>query len=268
MQRGDRVRLCPHPRGDIFDLALAGQTARIDMIEQDFEGRRHVVVILDRDPGRAIGPKAPGHRFFFAPDELELLDPVADAPALPGRTVLVGGIGNIFMGDDGWGVEVAQRLARRHHPAGVQIVDFGIRGYDLASALVAGYDGAILIDACPRGQAPGTVFVIEPEADGEPPMLDPHAMDPLQVLRLARSIGTLPAQVLLVGCEPATLGPDEGAIGLSPAVASAVDPAVAVIEELIARHLHPDSPLQSHSTLPHPERGDPQWQPVSQSPVT
>jgi hydrogenase maturation protease len=245
MQRGDRVRLRPHPRGDIFDLALAGQTARIDMIEQDFEGRRHVVVILDGDPGRAIGPKAPGHRFFFSPEELELLAPDRDAPSLPSRTVLVAGIGNIFMADDGFGVEVAQRLARRFQPPGVQVVDFGIRGYDLACALVAGHDAAILVDACPRGDAPGTVFVIEPESDAGPPALDPHAMDPIQVLRLARSIGTLPAHVVLVGCEPATLGPEEGAIGLSAAVAGAVDTATAIVEELVARHLQP----QSHGDL-------------------
>jgi hydrogenase maturation protease len=236
MKPGDHVRLHPAGRGDIFDLALDGRTARIEKIEEDFEGKRHVVVLLDDDPGRAMGPRAPAHRFFFAPDEVECL------PSAPVTRILVGGIGNIFLGDDGFGVEVAQRLVRHAWPSGVQVTDFGIRGYDLAYALVSGHDHAILVDACPRGQVPGTIFVIEPDLDAEPPMLDPHAMDPLQVLRLARTLGELPATVTIVGCEPATLGPDEGQMGLSPQVAAAVDHATIVVEQLIAKLVTGDPP--------------------------
>jgi hydrogenase maturation protease len=238
MKRGDHVRLHPRAHGDIFDLALDGQTARIDAIEDDLDGHRHVVVILDSDPGRSIGPRAPGHRFFFAPEELEHLDTAGADEPMPSRSILIAGIGNIFLGDDAFGVEVAQRLARQQWPAGVHVADFGIRGYDLAYALVAGHDQAILVDACPRGQPPGTVFVIEPDIDAEPPMLDPHAMDPLQVLRLARTLGELPGTVTIVGCEPATLGPDEGQMGLSPEVAAAVDEAVTVIDRLIQEMLN------------------------------
>jgi hydrogenase maturation protease len=243
MQRGDHVRLHPSPRGDIFDLALAGQTARIDKVEEDFEGKIHVVVILDADPGRAIGPRAPAHRFFFSPEELELLGTRdVDGTPIPTRSVLIAGIGNIFLGDDGFGVEVAQRLAARRWPPGVHVADFGIRSYDLAFALVSGHDHAILVDACPRGQPPGTLFVIAPDVDTEAPLLDAHAMDPLQVLRLARTLGQLPGTVTVVGCEPATLGPEEGLMGLSPPVAAAVDEAAIVIERLVAQLTTGDSP--------------------------
>lgn len=156
--------------------------------------------------------------------------------------MLVAGVGNIFLGDDGFGVEVAQRLAARTLPAGVTVGDYGIRGYDLAYALMARPDHAILIDACPRGEAPGTLFVIEPDpADlgpaGDPGYLDGHAMNPVSVLRLARSLGGELNPVVVVGCEPATLGPEEGVIGLSAPVAAAVDDAVELVESLIARFL-------------------------------
>jgi len=74
LQPGDRVRLHPRSRGDIFDIALIGQTARVDSVQQDFEGEFHVAVMLDADPGRSVGPRAPAHRFFFAPEELEKME--------------------------------------------------------------------------------------------------------------------------------------------------------------------------------------------------
>jgi hydrogenase maturation protease len=246
MQRGDYVRLHPQTRGDVFDLALAGQTARVESVEVDFEGREHVVVLVDADPGRAIGPRAPAHRFFFAPEELELLETgPTDAPTTP-CSILVAGIGNIFLGDDGFGVEVVQRMARQAWPAGVRVMDFGIRGYDLAYALMEHYDQVILVDACPRGEAPGTVYVIEPdvEADDAQATLDGHDMNPLQVLRLARSMGAVPAHVTIVGCEPATLGPEEGLMGLSPPVEAAVNEGAAVIERLITQFLNESEPVE------------------------
>jgi hydrogenase maturation protease len=169
-----------------------------------------------------------------------------DLPARPTatRSILVAGIGNIFLGDDGFGVEVAQRLAGRALPDGVTVADYGIRGYDLAYALVRGADRTILVDACPQGEAPGTVFVLEPDlAELDAPaagtaVLDAHDLNPLHVLRLARSLGAELKSVVVVGCEPATLGPPEGQMGLSEPVRAAVDEAVTMIEGLIERFLN------------------------------
>lgn len=252
---GDRVRLNPHPNGDIFDLSLSGQTASVQSIEQDYEGKFYVAVVVDQDPGRTIGPRGPGHRFFFDPEEIEWLDTNPDGvPGAAPLNILIAGIGNIFLGDDGFGVEVAQRLARRTLPAGVRVVDFGIRGYDLAYALVAAPDRTILVDACPRGESPGTVFVLEPDLASldtevrQATVLDAHDMNPMHVLRLARSLGATLQRVLVVGCEPATLGPDEGLMGLSEPVEAAVDVAVTKIESLVARLISESEPPQPAPT--------------------
>jgi hydrogenase maturation protease len=241
LKKGDRVRLHPKVRGDVFDLALTGRTATVSSIEQDFDGRLYVAVLVDDDPGTAIGPRRPGHRFFFAPEEVELIASPGEAVGPASRSILVAGIGNIFLGDDGFGVEVVHRLARRPLPEGVRVADYGIRGYDLAYALADDPDCTILVDACPRGDAPGTVYLVEPELDtldldeSQPMLFDAHTMNPVSVLRLARSMGAPLRRVFLVGCEPATLGPEEGQLGLSPAVEAAVDQAVALIESLVAR---------------------------------
>jgi len=241
--KGARVRLRPRAGGDVFDLVLIDKAATVESVEQDLEGNYLISVVLDEDPGAHLGMmRQPGHRFFFAPEELELLPDDGRPRAPAAASILVAGIGNIFLGDDGFGVEVAQRLAARTLPEGVTVGDYGIRGYDLAYALMARPDHAILIDACPRGEAPGTLFVIDPDpADlgpaGDPGYLDGHAMNPVSVLRLARSLGGALNPVVVVGCEPATLGPEEGLIGLSAPVAAAVDDAVALVESLIARFL-------------------------------
>jgi hydrogenase maturation protease len=237
---GDRVMLRPRPRGDIFDLALAGQVAIVEAIEQDYEGKLHVTVVVEHDPGRDLGMmRQPGHRFFFTPEEIEPYRGVRQQT----KKILVAGIGNIFLGDDGFGVEVAQRLTTRKFPGNVTVRDFGIRGYDLTFALIDDYDAAILIDACPHGQPPGTVSVIEPELDAQPgrAMLDAHTMNPVQVLGLAREMGPLPKQILLVACEPASLGGDQGEIGLSAEVKAAVDKAVEKVEALIEEHAREQS---------------------------
>jgi len=230
LKPGDTVRLRPRAGGDIFDLALAGKNAIIDSIEQDYEGNCHFAVILEDDPGKDLGAlRQPGHRFFFKPEEVEALKP---APR-----ILIAGIGNIFLGDDAFGVEVLRRLP--NFGPNVTVKDFGIRGYDLAYALLDGYELVILVDAAPRGDAPGTLYVmelnIEAADSGEQTgsALDAHAMTPTGVLRLARSLGgPLPARILLVGCEPASLGGDEGFIGLSDPVSAAVDAAVPLIESI------------------------------------
>ncbi len=170
---------------DILDIALQEQIATIESIEQDYEGKTHLGIVLDDDPGRDLGLlRQPGHRFFFDVSEVEplLREEQLRKDAIPKPRVLVAGIGNIFLGDDGFGVEVAQQLCRSDMPAAVRVMDFGIRGLDLAYALQDGYETTILIDAFPHGQAPGTVSVIEPDdpvaSPGEADFLEPHAMNP------------------------------------------------------------------------------------------
>jgi hydrogenase maturation protease len=154
-------------------------------------------------------------------------------------TVLVAGIGNVFLGDDGFGVEVVQRLAGRTFRPGVTIRDFGIRGFDLAFSLIDGADVTILVDATARGGTPGTLYTIEPQladaVDGDTsPSLATHGMDPVKALRMAQTLGGARGRIFLVGCEPETFGPDhEGFMGLSAPVAAAVDEAVRIIEELV-----------------------------------
>jgi len=151
--------------------------------------------------------------------------------------VLVAGVGNVFLGDDGFGVEVARRLAAMSWPAEVRVADFGIRAVHLAYELLdrGADDVLVLVDAVARGAAPGTVFVIEPDLGAldaqpaAPEALDPHTMHPELVLRMAKSLGATLGPVMIVGCEPATL--EEG-MGLSGPVAGAVDEAVQLAREL------------------------------------
>jgi hydrogenase maturation protease len=154
--------------------------------------------------------------------------------------VLVAGVGNVFLGDDGFGVEVARRLDGERFPEGVQVADFGIRGVHLAYELLEGYDLLILIDAAPRGEAPGTVFVLEPDfgssggvARGESGfLLDAHSLDPEVVLGILADLGGRVGRVVIVGCEPAEV---IERMGLSEPVARAADEAARVVRELIAR---------------------------------
>jgi hydrogenase maturation protease len=241
VRTGSRVRLRPRKGGDVMDIALAGQSATIECIEQDYEGKQHVCVVLDDDPGKDMGLlRQPGHRFFFDAEEVEPLSPdeVPQIPALRKPTVLVAGIGNIFLGDDAFGVEVVRRLGSRVLPQGVSVADFGIRGFDLAYALQDGYQTTILVDACPHGEAPGTLYVIEPDLEGlDDPgaqqAIEGHAMNPVSVLRMARAMNIEVKNVLLLGCEPETLGGEEGQMGLSAPVEAAVEEAVNLMESLI-----------------------------------
>lgn len=155
--------------------------------------------------------------------------------------ILIAGIGNIFLGDDAFGVEVAQRLARRPMPAEVRVVDFGIRGIDLTYALLDGYETVILVDATPRGGEPGSVYLMEldfdtsaPNSDAGTP-LEMHRLDPVKVLRLAAEMGAKVERLLLVGCEPETaVGEEDMRDGLSDAVYLAVDQAMELIESLVS----------------------------------
>ncbi|UXY25742.1 hydrogenase maturation protease [Streptomyces sp. HUAS TT20] len=154
--------------------------------------------------------------------------------------VLVAGIGNIFLGDDGFGVETVRVLAGRELPGRVEAVDIGVRGVHLAYQLLDGYDTLILVDATARGEAPGTLYVIEHDDIGaygtEHAPLDGHRMTPDAVLALLGTLcagtgGRPPRRTLVVGCEPACV--EEG-IGLSGPVSDAVPRAVRLIEELLA----------------------------------
>jgi hydrogenase maturation protease len=247
VKAGDRVRLRPRDGGDILDIALRGRIATVESIEEDYEGAQHICVVVDGDPGRDLGlMRQPGHRFFFTPSEVE---PVAQSagpgPAEPNTAkrpvILVAGIGNIFLGDDGFGVEVARHLLARPHSDSVRVVDFGIRGFDLAYALQDGYDTTILVDAYPHGKAPGSITVIEPDleslANTPGGFVQPHAMNPMNVLRMAKSMNGSLKRVLLVGCEPLDLGGEQGHMGLSKEIEAAVGNAVEQIESLVDRIL-------------------------------
>jgi hydrogenase maturation protease len=155
------------------------------------------------------------------------------------RGTLVAGIGNVFLGDDGFGVEVVRRLAARQLGAHVTVADFGIRGFDLAFAMLDGYGETILVDALPRGGAPGTLYVIEPATgDDAHTGLAGHACTPVQVLALVRRLGGTPGRVRVVGCEPAVIPADDDLhMGLSAPVAAAVNRAVELVAELVAGSL-------------------------------
>lgn len=237
IRRGSQVRLRPGPRGDAFDLALAGRSAVVEAIEQDLEGSVLLAVTVDDDPGRDLGERRqPGHRFFFSAGEVEPL-PDTPAPAAQAPSILVAGIGNVFLGDDGFGVAVADRLSRRELAPNVRVADFGIRGLDLAYAL-ADYDAVVVVDAVPRGGAPGTLYVIEPELEAEGIVPEAHGMDPAKVLALARELGDLPSRVLIVGCEPRTAPrweDDDVVAELSEPVRASIDEAVRLVESLVSQ---------------------------------
>ncbi|MGC2182755.1 MAG: hydrogenase maturation protease [Terriglobales bacterium] len=261
VRAGSRVRLRPRKGGDVMDIALAGQLATIECLEQDYEGKCHVCVVLDNDPGRDMGLlRQPGHRFFFNAEEVEPLseDEARELKPAQKPSILVAGIGNIFLGDDAFGVEVVRRMAGLNLPASVRVADFGIRGFDLAYALQDGYETTILVDACPHGQAPGTLYVIEPDLqaldspNAAPATVEAHAMNPMNVLRMAKAMNIDVRNILLVGCEPETLGGEEGQMGLSESVDAAVDEAVKLVESLVNRILNenvPDSKVGSELGL-------------------
>ena len=152
--------------------------------------------------------------------------------------VLVAGIGNTWLHDDGFGSEVAARLLARDLPEGVHVIDFGTSGLDLAYEAMRGYDALVLVDASRQGESPGTLYVMEvlPEdlegqiEDGQ--MLDPHGMDPRTVLRFVKVTGGWPGRVMVVACEPEDVS-DVG-FGLSAAVQAVTEHAADVVLETAA----------------------------------
>jgi hydrogenase maturation protease len=158
------------------------------------------------------------------------------------QRILVAGVGNIFLGDDGFGVEVARRLCADSFPEGVDVADFGIRGVHLAYQLLDGYDTLILIDAAARGGPPGTIFILEPDFDQPETLertesgflLDAHGMDPEMVLGILKDLGGKVGRVIIVGCEPADISET---VGLSKVVERAVDEGCRVVRRLIEDEL-------------------------------
>jgi hydrogenase maturation protease len=153
------------------------------------------------------------------------------------KQILVAGIGNAWLRDDGFGGEVARVLGERELPDGVQVMDFGSGGLDLAYEVMRGYDALILIDVSRQGEDPGTLYVMEARQDDvdgqieDGQMLDPHGMDPQTVLRFVKYVGGWPGRVLVVACEPAVV--EEVGFGLSDAVGGAVARAIDLVLETV-----------------------------------
>jgi hydrogenase maturation protease len=242
VRAGSRVVLAPRPGGDIMDIALQGRTAIVEAVEQDVEGAIKLAVVVEDDPGRDLGfARSVGHRFFFDPTEVTPLGEAPAAAAAPAR-ILIAGIGNTFLGDDGFGVRLAERLSTESLPDGVQVRDFGIRGLDLSFAMQDGYDAVVMLDATPRGQAPGTLYVIEVDPSEGEPSLDAHGMHPLAVIALVRACGQTPPPTFVIGCEPATrISPDADELvgDLSAPVQAAIEPGVALVRSLLHDLLTP-----------------------------
>jgi hydrogenase maturation protease len=154
------------------------------------------------------------------------------------RRVIVGCVGNVLRGDDGFGPAVAERLSKL--PEGAEVVETGIGGIALLQELMGGCDGLVLVDAVDRGERPGTLFLIEPEVlDGEH-VPDVHLANPERVLTMAKAMGALPGRLLIVGCQPGQT--DDLEQRLSPAVADAVGAAEAKVRETVAGWLA-DAPV-------------------------
>jgi hydrogenase maturation protease len=157
------------------------------------------------------------------------------------KRILVAGIGNIFLGDDAFGCEVARELSARELPPEVAVRDFGIKSYDLAYALAERHDAIILVDATPRGDAPGTTYLVEIDlrelAELDPEGPDAHTMNLVNALRMAQSVGPVTAKIYLVGCEPAKVEAEDGEIGLSEPVQRAIPQAIKLIERVLTEEL-------------------------------
>jgi hydrogenase maturation protease len=230
---GSRVRLRPRRRADAHDMFIDGRLATVEKIVTTVEGDTMLGVTLVEDPA------APLHRWYgrfqyFDVAEVEVADRAASAPF---PRVLVAGVGNLFLGDDGFGPEVARALQCEPLPDGVRVHDYGVGGIHLAYDVCDGVDVLVLVDTLNRDDTPGALFLLEVGEDELPATcVDAHAMDPAAMLATVETLGGTRPRTLLVGCVPSTL--QEG-IGLSKPVAAAVVPAVAAVRELIVR-LHAD----------------------------
>lgn len=164
------------------------------------------------------------------------------------KQILVAGVGNVFLQDDGFGTEVARRLEARGVPSGVTVLDFGTGGLKLAYEVMRGYDALVLVDISRQDGEPGTLYVMEPEpesVDGglqEGDAINPHGMDPRTVLRFVKAVGGWPGKVVVIACEPAAI--EDTGIGLSAPVTAAVDGAVELVLKTV-EELRSDAAYQS-----------------------
>jgi hydrogenase maturation protease len=164
------------------------------------------------------------------------------------RRILVAGVGNAWLRDDGFGGEVARRLERRAMPEGVAVMDAGTGGLDLAYEVMRGYDALVIVDVSRQGGEPGTLYVMEPDEqsvqgsieDGD--VINPHAMDPQTMLRFVKSAGAWPGTVVVIACEPADV--EEMGWGLSDQVKDAVQRAVELVVETIDDLRHAPAGLE------------------------
>jgi hydrogenase maturation protease len=153
------------------------------------------------------------------------------------RSILIAGVGNSWLRDDGFGGEVARRMSALKLPPGVSVMDAGTGGLDLAYEVMRGYDALVILDVSPQGGEPGTLYVMEPEEEAVPggiedgDVINPHAMDPQTVLRFVKSVGAWPGKVVVIACEPEQVA--EMGWGLSERVQGAVDRAVALVLETV-----------------------------------
>jgi hydrogenase maturation protease len=156
----------------------------------------------------------------------------------PLRSILIAGVGNAWLHDDGFGGEVARRLLERELPEGVEVMDAGTGGLDLAYEVMRGFDALVILDVSRQGGEPGTLYVMEPDEESVPgpiedgEIINPHGMDPQTVLRFVKSVGAWPGRVVVVACEPAEV--EEMGWGLSPAVLAAVERAVELVVATVA----------------------------------
>lgn len=168
---------------------------------------------------------------------MEILPTAGKAAISDKKRVMIAGIGNMFMKDDGFGSAVIKKMLNKNFPPGVEVKDFGTGGLKLAYDLMKGYDALILLDASQRGEKAGTLYVIQPDEkefsgdlqEGGP--IDPHGADPVMVLRFVKAIGSWPGQVSIVACEPETI--EDFEMGLSDKVIASLDKAVELVDEIV-----------------------------------
>ncbi len=226
---GSRVRLRPNKRADAHDMFLAGRIAVVRAVLLDVDDEWHVAVTVADDEGAELYAQHGRYR-YFGPDEIEpLVGPVT-------TKVLVAGVGNVFLGDDGFGVDVVRELSTLDLPEWVRVADYGIRGMHLAYDLAGGDYATTSSSTRPvattrRARCTSSSSIRPPQPPAS--VLDAHGMQPDVVLGLVRLLGGDPGRVLLVGCEPEVL---DHRMGLSPPVARAVATAVAAVLEIIREH--------------------------------
>ena len=231
--KGGKVVLRPGTDRDVYDRMLDGRTATIERLYVDYEDGAHIAVTIDDDPGQELFRET-GRYLFFQCRRARGGGGVSARE----HQILVAGIGNAWMRDDGFGGHVAKALGERELPQAVTVLDFGTGGLDLAYEVMRGYyDALVLVDVSRQGGEPGTLYVIEPDPDEIEPIADgevvsPHGMDPKTVLRFVKTVGGWPGKIVVVACEPAA--GDEMGLELTPEVAAVVDRAAELVLETIA----------------------------------